>query len=293
MEMTRPKKETSSPPIPPAVTVTYTVTFNSSGGSAVLSQTVTEGGTATRPTNPTRTVNNFDNYVFDNWYAETEMIAAFDFSTSIIKNTTLYARWNLVSKTGHDLFWIPAGTFTMGSPKDDPYEYAPETRHEVTLTKGFYMGKYLVTQAQYQAVTGTTIEEQLTLPPYSDLPDYGRGDNFPMYYVSWYEAIVFCNKLSMQEGLKPAYRINGSTNPAAWGDVPVPIESSFLNDEWDAVQIVAGSNGYRLPTEAQWEYACRAGTTTAFNWGTDNIDDRKANYDARKIYDCNLVAGKI
>ena len=168
---------------------------------------------------------------------------------------------------------IPAGTFMMGSLATEPGRETNETQHSVTLTKSFYMGKYPVTQAQYEAVMGSN-------------PSSFTGNNLPVEYVSWYDALVFCNKLSMMEGLTPAYSIDGKTDPAEWGAVP-----TGSNAIWDAVTIVSGSTGYRLPTEAQWEYACRANTTTAFNWGTNTIDSSKANYNASNVDANNLTAG--
>jgi len=106
---------------------------------------------------------------------------------------------------------IPAGTFMMGSPTSEPNRGSDETQHSVTLS-AFSMSKYQVTQKQYQDVMGAG-EDRTTA-------SYGKGDNYPIYYVNWYDAIVFCNKLSIKEGLNPVYSINDRTNPADWGTVP-------------------------------------------------------------------------
>ena len=131
---------------------------------------------------------------------------------------------------------IEPGEFMMGSPDSDKdAEDDEKPRHRVRITRPFYLGKYEVTQAEYEAMMG-------------DNPSHFKGKpKNPVENVSWLDAVRFCNQLSEREGLKPFYEISGET-------VQVP--------DWNGT-------GYRLPTEAEWEYACRAGTATRYSFGDD------------------------
>jgi formylglycine-generating enzyme required for sulfatase activity len=135
----------------------------------------------------------------------------------------------ITNSLGMMFIYCPSGSFTMGSPAAE--RWANEAQVPVTISKGFYLGKYSVTQAEFKVVMGAT--------PWSGKDHVKEGDDYPATWVDWNDATEFCRKLTAQESKA--------------GSLP----HGYV---------------YALPTDAEREYACRAGTTTAYSFGNERSD---------------------
>lgn len=164
----------------------------------------------------------------------------------ILLVTSLLLSFSTNAAVVDDMVLLQGGNVTLGSPDSERQRGDDEKQHQVTLDP-FYVSPFEVSQKLYRDITGKN-------------PSYFHGDNKPVDSVTWYDAIEFCNLLSQKEGLTPVYKLEG--NKVLWD---------------------RSADGYRLLTEAEWEYAARAGTDTEFNVGHQVTSD-EVNFEGSYPY---------
>ncbi len=262
--------------------IKFTVTFESNGGSAVTSQEVAKDGLATEPTAPTK-----DAYTFVNWFSDDTLTQEYDFNTKITSDITIYANWlyDFSSISYRDLVSVTGGLFNQKATSGTPDNFD----HTVS---DFSIGKYEVTYELWYTVLQWAISNGYTFA--NDGTEGHDGEEGavptdakfePVTTINWRDTIVWCNAYSEMSGLTPVYTHLSATIKDSSDTNATACDGAVCN--WSA-------NGYRLPSEGEWQYAASNKGDTPYNYASGATANYNNATESQKVawYDDNSVSSK-
>ena len=272
-------------------TITYIFNTGSEGtfddGTTSRKVSGLYGTLVQKPSKTTLVSSNAEKYRFNKWTLADGSNVPLIFGAEDIKD--IIATWiDPSTVTIPEGFVEVIGTTITGSESWIPSSSVFRSGRSITIPD-MYVCDHEITQAEY--------EKYCRYGSSSPSSSYGDGDNYPAYYVNWYDAIVYCNLRSIGEGLTPAYKIGEETDPRKWSGIVGDSVNGYCgpsssNSTWDELTYDKEANGYRLPTEAEWEYIAREeGTSTTTYSGSDTIDE-VAWYSSNSSSKTHEVKGK-